>query len=314
MKYFFHDTSKPLVVTFANLGALVSRQDTANGVSPWGFDFIKSLGLNVLSFASCRPQNWYRNPEFFDFINSISDTLPEFTERLGYGGSMGGYGVSAYANFLQLDRVLLFNPISTLNKFIAPWESRFAGGRGLNWDDGAFDGAVISCAGYIVYDPLYDLDRLHALRYQPNIAHLKVFGVGHAVPKHLMDMGVLKKIVIGFLANDLDLNAVRSDFRKRRNILRNYNWLLSSENKRLTPKRTRIIEDARNRFLRHREAGVRENTLINSDINLLRDSAVALEKTDLLKSYNLMKLAAEFRKGPYILKKLKEYEKKLNVR
>src|SRR5690606_31854277 len=83
--------------------------------------------------------------------------------------------------------------------------------------------------------------------------------------------------------------------------------------KRLTPKRAGIITDARNRFLRRREVNDNSSTLISADISLLRDSAIALEKTDLLKSYHLMKLAAEFRRGPYILKKLKEYEKKLNA-
>lgn len=312
MKYFIHDTSRPLVVTFANLGALASKNDIVNGTSPWGFDFVKSIGLNVLAFASCRPQNWYRSIDFFEFINRISDALPVFSERLGYGGSMGGYGVSAYANLLKLDRVLLFNPISTLNESLAPWETRFAGGRQLDWESGAFDGAQISCPGYIVYDPLFNLDRLHALRYSSNITHLKVFGVGHAIPKHLRDMGVLKNLVTGFFSNDIDVSLAQREFRRRRTIIRNYNWLLSPENQRLTPKRIQIIGDARNRFLRKQKAISVDQTLINSDVTLLRDSAIALEKIDLQKSYKLMKLAAEFRKGPFIKEKLKEYEQRLN--
>lgn len=53
---------------------------------------------------------------------------------------------------------------------------------------------------------------------------------------------------------------------------------------------------------------------IDIDVDLLRDSAVALESIDLKKSYQLMMIARNARPtGPFINKKIKEYEKALGI-
>jgi len=316
-KYFFLDLSKPLVITFGTAGSLVSQDDVLNASSPWGFDFIKGQGLNVLSFSSLKPASWYRETEFLDFLTSLH--LPHFPQLLGYGSSMGGFGVSAFANLLKFDRVLLINPISTLNKNLAPWETRFENAaRRLDWNTGAFDGSTIKCNGLIVYDPICDIDSKHARRYGAHMQRLKIFGVGHAVPEHLKNMGVLSSLLKNFLNDTIDAALVHKQFRARRNILRNYNWLLSKENSHLTPARESIIRRYRTQFLQTYQpkhgANLKSVALTSDEVDLLRDAAVKLEKIDLIKAHKLMSIAAKYRKGPYILKKVKEYEAAINLK
>ncbi|MDP5254345.1 MULTISPECIES: hypothetical protein [unclassified Vibrio] len=56
-------------------------------------------------------------------------------------------------------------------------------------------------------------------------------------------------------------------------------------------------------------------TLTTKEINNLRDSAVALEKIDIQKAYNLMKIAHRFRpNGSFINKKIVEYTNILNLK
>lgn len=50
-------------------------------------------------------------------------------------------------------------------------------------------------------------------------------------------------------------------------------------------------------------------------VDLLRDDALNLEKTDLKMAYSLMKRALELRpRGPLIKKKIAEYEEKLGIK
>ncbi|QOR62337.1 hypothetical protein ACM66Z_02365 [Sulfurovum sp. ST-21] len=248
-KYYIHDIKKPIMVTFASLNSFLDQTEIENGISPWGYDFVKKQGLNIISFSSINKNTWYRSNILYHFMMQLSSELEVFPERLGYGGSMGGYGVSSYCNILKLDRILIINPISTLNKSLVPWEYRFTHDReNLDWESGeVFDGAQALASGYIIYDPLFDLDKKHAQRYQ-NLIHLKVPGVGHSMPKHLQEMNMLKKTLISFIHNRLDPFDFHSDARKRRTIPRYYKWLLSKENKHLTKKRKYIIYIHRTKY------------------------------------------------------------------
>ncbi|WP_193089800.1 hypothetical protein [Advenella sp. FME57] len=308
-KYHFCNIKKPLVITFANLGELIDEAKISEYPSPWGFEFVKRKGLNVLSFASCRPSNWYRKRAFPAFLRDLSANLPDFPERLGYGGSMGGYGVSAFANILRMNRVLLMNPISTLNDRLVPWETRFPGGRSLSWKYGVFDGSKMNCPGYVVYDPLFKLDRLHALRYKKNIVHLKIPGVGHSTPTHLQTMKLLSPLFQAFVDGDIDCVQFHESVRKRRNIVRYYDEMLNEEFRTHTETRRRIIQNRKNQFLQGQINSPQNITIERKFADTLRDSARLLEDIDIHKALKLMELAYQIRQGTFIEKKIKQYRK-----
>lgn len=243
-KYFFFDPSLPLVITFAPW-FFVSNQHVEEGLDPWGYSFIKGLGYNVLSFQCTEGNiNYYRDKIFIKELNRLGADLPDFIERLSYGYSMGGYAATAFSEPLKVDRVLAINPIASRRRDLAPWD--YEAGRGLgsfnfDWSGEYTDGAETKASGYVVYDPLYELDRLHAIRYK-NLSLLRAPGLGHHIPTHFLSMNMLKWLVEAFIKNDLKKDDFYRLARNRRNIKGYYEWMLSEDNKRLTPMRKKVLE------------------------------------------------------------------------
>ena len=308
-KYYIENIDLPLVITFSPANLVISNNDVEEMKSPWGFDFMKKRGFNVISFSCTKIKNWYRNESFALFIEELSQHIEIFKLKMGYGSSMGGFAVSAYSNVLQLDRLLLINPISTLNMDLVAFETRFKKAKiQLNWDKGYYDGAVTKSKGYIIYDPLYTLDRKHADRFQ-SLTHLKIPGLGHSMPEHLKNMGILSTIVDGFLKNTLDDIEFYKLTRARRNLPRYYNWMYSDENRHLTDLRKHIIKT----YAKKQNISVSDKkvtTLTADELDLIRDSAVLLEDINIEMSLNLMRIAHNFRpKAPFVNLKIKEYKK-----
>ncbi|QEM82169.1 hypothetical protein [Halomonas binhaiensis] len=241
-QYNIHDLSKPLVYTFSNMGQVTTLENaTDKDYSAWGYSFINKQGLNVIAFSCLEKPSWFRSDIFHDFIVQLSALTGNYVERLGYGGSMGGYAVAAFANQLQMDRILVMNPISTLNEELAPFETRFKPHRRrYNWSNSFHDGATASVPGYIIYDPLFELDKKHATRFD-TLCHLKLPGVGHGIPRHLHNIGSLKWIVQRFIRGAINEHKFYTRARKRRNYPGYYNWMLSKQNIHLTNKRRHII-------------------------------------------------------------------------
>lgn len=312
-RFKFVNIKLPLVVTFSNALEVIPSDKANQDALPWGFEFVSKYKVNVLSFASLDSSNWYRSIIFHKFLEEFS-IYSRFKEIYGYGGSMGGYAVGAFNPILNFTRILLLNPISTLNENLAPWETRFAVARdSLNWKESYFDGASKGTPGYIVYDNLFDIDRLHATRYQ-GLTHLHLPGVGHAIPAHLSNLGVIKSLFEGFLDNNINHYVYYRQIRKRKLYPKYYEWLLSSQNRHLTEQRKSIIQRHFNALKGYMGQSFSSQSFDENFVFLLRDAAILLETTDELLSYKLMKVANELRPdGPLILKKLKQYKKNLNI-
>lgn len=314
VKYHFQNLSKPIVFLFSPSGSEIPVENVREGIDPWGFSRIKGLGLNVLSFTSLQPRNWYKHPVLNQYLNvQLPDMLPDFPERLGIGANVGGFGVSLYANALNCQRILLFSPVSTLNQECAPWENRFAQGlRSLNWTRGDIDGSTTHCPGQIIYDKLQVLDNSHVQRYGSQLERINARGMGEDIYKHLQTMKLLDKVIGAFVDNQLTSHFVHASLRRRRNYLYYYARLLNHISNRLTPARQTIVE---NRLL----ACVREHAkdpqaFRYQDATLLRDLAIRIENEDLTLAEHLMSQAHQLRKGPFIAKKLEAYRSTLNQR
>lgn len=98
---------------------------------------------------------------------------------------------ACHANNPSIDEVLLVNPISTLNGVLENFETRFRyPAKILDWSDPNNDGVLCKAKGYVVYDPLFYPGRMHARRYK-GLEYLKLTGVGHSMPNHLKNLGML---------------------------------------------------------------------------------------------------------------------------
>jgi len=322
-KYYFVDPASPLVITFAPWGGI--DEDLAkSGGSPWGYEFIKSKSLNILSFSTISgKENYYRDSIFLSQLENIGNIIPKFPERLGYGNSMGGYAVSAFSNPLKIDRVLLLDPVSSRRKDIATWD--YNGGRNLrsfdfDWSGMYTDGADTIAKGYVVYDPLFDLDKKHATRYH-SLTKLRVPGVGHSMPQHLQSMHMLGWVVDGFIKDELSIKEFYKKARSRRNISQYYEWMLSSQNKKLTTRRMNVIRNYYIKIKNDLHTGERlaknyESFFILNDIQVTNvvNMAISLENIDMKTSYQLMLLVLERNpKNSYYLQKTERYKKVLDM-
>jgi hypothetical protein len=351
-KLFFHDPSLPVLVTFGSMGMIVTKENANDpNFSPWGFDFAVKLGVNVLSFSSFVQSTWYRCPIFHEWLENNKTLLSVFPERLGYGGSMGGYGASTFSNVLSIDRLLLLNPISTLQKEIVPWETRpFENAADLNdWTGKFADGAETKSNGWVVFDPIFHLDSLHAKRFC-GLKKITFPGVGHQIPKHLNHFGLLKPLIIDFISDVFQSSDFYKEIRNRRNYINYYKWLESDQNTHKTSRRLVIIGKYKNQLIKrntegkHNETGIVDEILslaleienhdltaynvlekiaknvqtlglhaqTKADVDFIKVTALKFEKDWLSLALKLMKLALLLRpNGPFLAKKVKEYESKL---
>lgn len=301
-KYFLFDVNKPLIFTYSNAGNCTPKNKINDiSYSPWGFNFVKKNNYNVISFSPIGGPNWFRDSLFNSKLTHLAEILDIFKIKLGYGGSMGGYAAGAHANLFNFERVLLLNPISTINQELAPWENRFKYAREFNWSSDYHDGADFICPGYIVYDPLLKADSQHAKRYD-DINHLRLYGVGHNMPDHLLELNMLKKLFHDFLNDSIDTAWFYKSARARKNYSKHYHWLAGNENSFRTPKRLNVI-----RMHQHSIIGYRQGENDQEYIDMLMESAKLLESIDIPLTIKLLKKIKEFRPAhPYVKKKLKE--------
>lgn len=312
-QYSFVDFSSPLLITFSHAGNFTTQEDIDDlDYSAWGYDFITKKNLNVISFSCINSNTWYREDDFHEELKKLGPMLGGFKKILGYGASMGAFATGAFARVLKMDGVLLLNPISTLNMKLASFETRFRGGAtAQNWVNQFHDGADFDCPGIIVYDPLFNLDRAHAVRYNAKVAEIKFAGVGHGIAIHLLRLGLLSKLFKEFVNDSVDLNSYKSALRAKRKYVPYYRWMLSEENIHLTKKRGEIIKKHFDSLTGYLGEDYQPNVKVT---NLLRDAAMGLEKTDPDLAIRLLEEAVSRRpNGVFMIKnlaKLKSVQKK----
>ena len=327
------DTTIPVVFTFANADLntpeCVSKNKPKDNYKPWGFDFIKKMGVSVVSISNIGHASWYRHPDLINALKTITNFLDvnHLDIRFGYGDSMGGFGVSAFSNMLKLKKCLLLYPISSLNTTLVPFVKGYQYGRSLNWDTPYNDGSKSNCTGVIVYDPLCRGDRLHAERYGAKYLKVRVPGLGHGCIGKLSNIGLIKRVLNDFLCDkELLAHEYRKLAKKTRHSNGYYEGMLS--HKRMTFLKKQILTINHNyeydyKVVEHKIVSLVLQKKIedafflskvydypNNHADIYRDFAIALECIDINLSHSLMKAALKIRpNGPFIKKKILEYRK-----
>lgn len=209
---------KQLIISFDNLSNV---KDTALSRESWGYSFYRSEGwshMGVMSFA----KNWYRDEALFNFMENLarSGFFKRFKRVALTGTSMGGYAATAFARLIPGCTVLAFSPQYTLDEAKVPWEERFKSGRSQDWSGRYRDATEeLDKAGrvYVLYDPLFEPDRLHGQQYQgANITHLKAWYANHKSALFLRRANLLKPIVQMAVRGELDEAAFYRMYRARR--------------------------------------------------------------------------------------------------
>lgn len=214
-----------LVVSFDNLSNV---NDASLARETWGYGFYGTAGwshLGVMAFE----KNWYRDDALFDFMEDKQSLLQGFSNVIMTGTSMGAYAATAFADLAPGCTVLAFSPQATLAKARVPWEERFNSGRKQDWS-GRYAHAPDHCSQakdvFIVYDPYFEPDRLHAEFYQgDNVHHLKSWYSSHKSAQFMRRAEILKSVMQAAVAGTLTPHVYYSQFRARRDLIWYYNGL-----------------------------------------------------------------------------------------
>ncbi|MCD1619382.1 hypothetical protein K7H20_15075 [Salipiger manganoxidans] len=219
-----------LVVTFDNAGIPYKEPYDRK---PWGHKFFVGEGCSVLGVIP-KSALWYRDDALFDVLDSLRDEgfFRAFAKVIFTGSSMGGYAAAAFSSLAEGAVVISYNPISTLARELAPWETGHKNGKLYNWSGRYHDSAAeIATARqvYILYDPMNRMDRLHAQRFSgPNVMHLATPFSGHGIPGVLLEMDSLKQVMREGVAETLTTVGFARMMRHRRSTSKYWKCLIEA--------------------------------------------------------------------------------------
>lgn len=209
-----------LMVSFDNLSNIGDKTLTREG---WGYSFYRAEGwshLGVMAFE----RNWYRDEALFDYMEDLAAKgfFARFNQVVFTGTSMGAYASAAFSKLSPGSTVIAFSPQATLDERLVPWEKRFGSGRKQNWDGRYRDSADCVAEArhaFIIYDPYFEPDKLHAERYQgPNVHHLKSWYASHKTALFMNRAEILKPVVRSAVAGTLDPLGYYTFYRERRKL------------------------------------------------------------------------------------------------
>ena len=209
---------RKLAVTFDNLSSV---NDTSPDREPWAYKFVRDNGYSHLSVMA-RRKDWYRDPQLISYLENLAADgfFTSFDRVIFSGTSMGGFAALAFASLSPGATVVSFNPQTTLEEALVPWETRFSIGRKRDWSlphsDCAFEIDEVGKA-FVLFDPFFALDRRHAERLEGDkVIFLKTWCSGHFSPVFLRRAGLLKPIMQHAFDDTLEPEVFYRMFRARR--------------------------------------------------------------------------------------------------
>ncbi|WP_317215717.1 hypothetical protein [Gluconobacter sp. GP1] len=223
---FIETNSKNIVITFENAHEPEKLRPDENRL-PWGAEFLNKKNYNVLGIKPIEV-DWYRKNSIHIFFRSkeFNSFISKFETVVFYGSSMGGYAALTFSQAVPGSTVIAFNPQSSLDPNIIPWDTRHTQAWKQDWTgdfSDARDGAKLARKVYIAYDPFDQIDNLHVARlHSENLILLKFFCVGHVVAEWMRQAGILEEFTISALMGIATAKTFFKLAQKRRDIPQYY--------------------------------------------------------------------------------------------
>lgn len=81
---------------------------------------------NAYVTVASRANDWFLSPSLSDCANPVNDYMGRYERVVGFGSSMGGYGVLAMARAFRFNQVLVVSPQVTVFPDKPPYDTRFS--------------------------------------------------------------------------------------------------------------------------------------------------------------------------------------------
>jgi hypothetical protein len=184
----------------------------------FGEDFFPPRGYDVLCFKP-RDDSWYQDLLADDLRDEGFAFLKDYRERIGYGSSMGAYGVLYLSDALGLDRVIAVSPQYSIDRNVAPFENRWqslaADIRFVHrWSHAPYRARTVT-----IYDPFDNADARHVefLRAKfPNGVDIALPFTGHPSLSALVESGQISSIIESLISGaPVDVRSIKREIRKQ---------------------------------------------------------------------------------------------------
>lgn len=180
----------------------------------------EDLGWSHLSLLS-RKSTWFRDHRVYRFFDRLVDEgfLEDFDRVIFYGAGPGGYAAAAFSVAAPGSTVIAVAPQATLDPAVAEWDDRFVAMRRTSFTDRygyAPDMVEAAAQVFVVYDPLVELDAMHAVLFGgENVDRIRFRHSGPGIGREILAMGALRPVFEAAGRDALDARAFYRALRTR---------------------------------------------------------------------------------------------------
>jgi hypothetical protein len=214
---YFADEAPTLLVGFETLEGARARI----GQRPLLHSIARRHGWSQLTMIAEGPTFW-RDPGVWAYFDRLVDDafFEDFDRVLFYGAATAAYAAAAFSVAAPGARVLLLSPRATMAPDMAGWDNRDRAARRYDFTSRyGYAPDMIEGARHVhlLYDPLEQLDAMHAALYRsPHVARLPLPRAGAGVEGMLQRIGVLDKLIASAADGSLTGAQVYKAWRNRR--------------------------------------------------------------------------------------------------
>ncbi|MEL7098989.1 MAG: phosphoadenosine phosphosulfate reductase [Pseudomonadota bacterium] len=212
------DGNETLLVTFETIQGIRALSEDA---TPTGWELHRGLSWSSLCIAS-DGDTWFRDPAVYGFFDSLIDdgAFDAYENVIFYGAGPCAYAAAAFSVASPGARVVAIQPQATLDPRVTEWDDRFTDMRRTDFTDRygyAPDMLDAAAEAFVLYDPEETLDAMHAALFtKDNVTKLRLRYLGDAVQTHLIEMGVLYRLLARASTGKLDTRSFAQLWRLRR--------------------------------------------------------------------------------------------------
>ncbi len=175
-------------------------------------------------------ENWYPASAMRRLARAVAPLLSPYATRIGYGGSMGGYGAIKFSAVLGTSHTIALCPQWSIDRDecdgndpgFQHWFRPYMAGHHIRPDEA--DGRVVLC-----FDPGDAIDRFHAVRLSevvPSAFVIRMPMVGHHVTKAFAGTANLLELIAAVRNDDMPHLRMLAGRLRRQSAERAHNVLL----------------------------------------------------------------------------------------
>jgi len=207
---------------------LVVSFETVQGIrtlgtlgAPIGWELVRAHNWSSLCIAA-HGDTWFRDPDVIELFDGLADDgyFDAFETVLFYGAGPCGYAAAAFSVAAPGARVLAIQPQATLDARMTEWDDRFVEMRRTDFREryGYAPDMLDACAqAFVIYDPLEQLDAMHATLFmKAGALPLRMPRMGGALQSDMVGMGILTPILTDAATDKLGEASFARHYRARR--------------------------------------------------------------------------------------------------